>query len=103
MFFKYKNLLDNLIKQICKDCDIDLGEQHIINYSMRTIVIMQLTTLGVSANEIMAYSGYRSPAGLNSYQTIPKNQMLSNVSSLIHSELCNEEEPLLEKLIEMVI
>jgi integrase len=86
-----KNTLDNLIKQICKDCDIDIGKRHIVNHSMRTTSIMQLTNLGVPVNEIMAYSGHRSLAGLSSYQTIPRKQMLSNVSSLIYSESSSPE------------
>src|SRR5688572_29946589 len=75
---------------------------------MRTTGIMQLTNLGVPINEIMAYSGHRSLAGLTSYQTIPKKQMHNNVASLINSdssstsekftgikadiELCNEKD-----------
>nr|CAG8661539.1 4596_t:CDS:2 [Entrophospora candida] len=74
MDFEQKQLLDNLIKQICKDCDIDIDKRHIVNHSMRTIDIIQLTNLGVFFNEIMAYGVHCSLAGL------------TNV------ELCNEED-----------
>nr|CAG8631303.1 4509_t:CDS:2 [Entrophospora candida] len=130
MDFEQKQLLDNLIKQICKDCDIDIDKRHIVNHSMRTIDIIQLTNLGVFFNEIMAYGVHCSLAGLSSYQIIPKkNKYLAMLSIIFNPfriimiarksesgiktnvELCNEEdddcvpltELLLEKLIKMVI
>nr|CAG8549365.1 5019_t:CDS:2 [Entrophospora candida] len=41
-------------KQICEDCNI--GKQRIVNHSIRTSGIMQLTNLDAPFNEIMAYS-----------------------------------------------
>ena len=44
---------------------------------------MQLSRLGIPTDQIMAFSGHRSLAGLSSYQDITKKQKIDNVSSLI--------------------
>ncbi|CAJ0872100.1 19996_t:CDS:2 [Entrophospora sp. SA101] len=60
-----KNSLDSLIEKICEDCDINIGKRHIVNHSMKTTDIIQLTKLGVPFNEIiMVYGGCCLLAGL---------------------------------------
>nr|CAG8498769.1 9682_t:CDS:2 [Entrophospora candida] len=66
-----KNSLDTLIEKICEDCGINIGKRHVVNRSMKTTDIIQLTKLGVPFNEIM---------------------MLNNVSSLIDSESSSSPE-----------
>nr|CAG8511879.1 12964_t:CDS:2 [Entrophospora candida] len=61
----------NIIEKICEDCDINIGKRHVVNHSMKTTDIIQLTKLGVPFNEIM---------------------MLNNVSSLIDSESSSSPE-----------
>ncbi|CAJ0872223.1 20007_t:CDS:2, partial [Entrophospora sp. SA101] len=67
-----KNSLDSLIEKICEDCDINIGKRHIVNHSMKTTDIIQLTKLGVPFNEII--------------------MMLNNVSYLIDSESSSSPE-----------
>lgn len=72
-----------LLKNICNDCDINIGKRHIVNHSLRTTGIMQLSELGTPTDQIMAFSGHCSLAGLSSYQDITKKQKIDNVSSSV--------------------
>jgi integrase len=78
-----KHTHQKLLKDICNDCGINIGKRHIVNHSLRTTGIMQLSKLGTPTDQIMAFSGHRSLAGLSSYQDITKKQKINNVSSLI--------------------
>ena len=59
------------------------GKRHIVNHSLRTTGIMQLSELGTPTDQIMSFSGHCSLAGLSSYRDITKKQKINNVSSLI--------------------
>nr|CAG8518239.1 12827_t:CDS:2 [Entrophospora candida] len=92
-----KHTHQKLLKDICNDCGINIGKKHIVNHSLRTTGIMQLSKLGTPTEQIMAFSGHRSLAGLSSYQDITKKQKINNVSSLIPSSIIKPHMDFKEK------
>nr|CAG8529873.1 4881_t:CDS:2 [Entrophospora candida] len=92
-----KHTHQKLLKDICNDCGINISKRHTVNHSLRTTGIMQLSKLGTPTEQIMAFSGHCSLAGLSSYQDITKKQKINNVSSLIPSSITNPHMVFKEK------